>query len=646
MRFLTILWALLCVGASSLYAQYDITEDILGRPVMPVIGILNTDRAPEVPRNVAEQISISFTNGLKNPGGAPAPFTIVNKKLLSIAVELLRDGKNKADLVGTNYWSEMVSAQYLLRLDINSFKLIPDLDSVYSAEKRLERVDKFTMARANLTVRLVDVATSKVLMLNNFDAGGTTRGFQEFKNQSDSARAVMQLNNKVRDYAKSMFYSISAAPRIKSLVKESKDKAEEVALEKTPLNYLPNETGFKVYAVYKTYEVEGQSIRDAELAGVINKGKGFQHALQNFEVLKGEKRIAQLFKAGTPLLVVWNEFPLGPFMPSVSRVGITLQDFKNTAGVNSSISRVLQDYLSEMVSRRPLLFDVVDREVYRLIQLERELQSETKSDATQAGISVGSDYLFNVELLDYKSSSNLVYKTIEEAVTTNTKPGAANTPSQPASKPAKIPSEGTTKDSKVNSATDPGKNKISTTAPAQPQTVRRKVPDKYLANNEVRLNVSLTSVKTGEVVFTNAYTYRAEAELTYNRDKYDEIRCQSNAFSQLAGRVSSGIWADLQKALNPEIRLLDLLETGKNGPEKILIAGGIRSGFTEGMRVEVVEVVEEMVDGQALNRDVVIGELSIVDVRPETSVCKVKNGEKELAEKWNTKGRVYGRRKM
>lgn len=645
MRFLTIFWALLCVGAPSLYAQYDITEDMLGRPVMPVIGILNTDRAPEVPRNVAEQISLSFTNGLKNPGGAPSPFTVVDKKLLSIAVEQLRAGKSKEDMVGTNYWSEMVSAQYLLRLDINSFRLIPDLDSVYS-ERKLERVDKFTMAQANLTVRLIDVATSKVLMLNNFDAGGTTRGFQEYKTQSDSARAVMRLNSQVRDYAKSMFYGLSAAPRIKSLVKESKEKAEEVALEKTPLNYLPNETGFKVFAVHKTYEVEGQSIRDAELAGVINKGKGFQHAVQNFEVVKGEKRIAQLFKAGTPLVVVWNEFPLGPFTPSVSRAGITLQDFKNTAGVNSSISRVLQDYLSEMVSRRPMLLDVVDREVYRLIQLERELQSKTKSDATQAGVSVGSDYLLNVELLDYKKSSNLVYKTIEEAVATTTKPVPANTSSQPASKPAKIPSEGTTKDSKVNSATDPGKNKISTTAPAQTQTVRRKVPDKYVANNEVRLNVNLTSVKTGEVVFTNAYTYRAEAELAYNRDKYDEIRCQSNAFSQLAGRVSSGIWADLQKALQSKIPLLDLLETGKNGPEKILIGGGGRSGFTEGMRIEVVEVVEEMVEGQALNRDVVIGELTITEVRPETSVCKVKTGEKELAEKWNAKGRVYGRRKM
>lgn len=643
------------LNGQSLLAQYDQGEDPLGRPNLPVIGVLKAEVAPGIQPKVAEQISISFTNGLKNVGGAPPPFTVVNKDQLSRAVAMLQKGESASDLKKTSYWDDMVGAQYLLRLDINSFEMAIDPDSIFDEKRKFVRVDKYQIASANLSVRLVDVATSKVLIFNNFDVSGTTRGFEEFKTQTDSARALMQLNKSIRGVANGMFHSqVAGAAKITAIHKESKGKAEEVILNNVPVIFPNREDGLNVYALLKTYTVEGQVFRDAELVGVVNKGKSYQAGTRNFDVRKGEKKIAEHFAAGTPLVCMPGAFPLGPFSVSESRTSLALQEFKNTGAAPGKVQRILQDVLSETAASRPLLLDIVDREIYDLVQKERELQQKTRSDATQAGISFGSNFFLNVELLTFNKRSALKYKTITEEKPIAAKP-AESTPqpstasktdktqqNAPNNKNTKVQDAGTGKADKATGAkTSPN---VTPVQPTQVEKITKTVPDKFEARADAKLNVSLVSVKTGEVVFANSYSLLGEGSIPYNKDKYDRVRSEEMAFRNLAASASGFVWGDIQKNLTPKFHLLTVLEPGKNGVETVLVSGGQRSGFFDGMSVEVVELVQEDVDGQKFDRDVVIGELKITEVRPETSVCKVKNGGKELQAKLDGKARIYCRR--
>ncbi|MDO8365725.1 MAG: hypothetical protein Q7T20_02930 [Saprospiraceae bacterium] len=634
---------------TKLTGQFVQGDDPLGRPYRPIVGVLNADVAPGIPAKVAEQISISFTNGLKNLGGAFPPYEVVNKDQLSKAVDMMKRGLSAQELRTTKFWDDMVGAQYLLRLDINSFEIGVDEDSIYDEKKKFVRVDRFRVASANLTARLVDVATSKVLMFNNFDASGTTRGFEEYKTQTDSARAVMQLNKQIRAYGNGMIHNVVAgAATITSIYKENKGKAEEVILNNAPIIVPNREDGLHVYAVLKTYTSNGQIFRDVEKVGEINKGKNFQISLRNFEVRKGEKKIAEHIIAGTTLICTSGGFPIGPFAPSEARSSLALQAFKNTAAAPAKVQRILQDILSENAARNPLLLDIVDREIYDLIQKEREMQQQTRSDATQAGISFGSNFFLNIDLLDFRKASTLKYKTITE-----TKPVApvAKTAPAPVTKSDKIVEPGSGKNTKLQNP--PAKDKINPStnsapaaapAPAPVEKITKTIPDKYEAKATAKLNVSLVSVQTGEVVFANAYSLSGEGTIAYNKDKFDRVRSEEMAFRNLATTVSGLIWKDIQKNLTPKFQVLAVIETSKNGAETVLVSGGLRSGFSDGMTVELVEIVQEQVEGQKFDRDVVIGEMKITEIRPETSVCKVKNGSKELLMKLDGKARVYCRK--
>jgi hypothetical protein len=647
-RFYTLLY-LFFVLTSGLQAQFVQGDDPLGRPYHPTVGVLKHEAAPGVPTKVAELISIAFFNGLQNTGGAFPPYGIVNKDQLSDAVRLLKKGSSIEDLRKSRFWDDMVGVQYLLRLDVNSFEMNVTEDSVYDEKNKFVRVDRHSVASANLTARLVDVATSKVLMFNNFDVNGSTKGYAEYKTQTDSARALIQLNKQVRGAANGMIHgTVAGAALLTSIHQENKGKAEAVILNNAPITAPIREDGLQVYAVLKTYQVGDQTFRDAEKVGQIKKGKNYQASLRNFDVRKGAKKIADFFATGIPLICTTGSFPLGPFRPSEARGSLTLQDFKNTGAAPDKVLRILQDVLSETAASRPLLLDIVDRDIYDLIQKERELQQKTLSDATQAGISFGSSFYLNIDLLGFKKSSVLVYKSVTEE-----KPSVAASTPQPAKTQPASPSNNTgstvapPKTDKTRSgttlATAPNTNPTTPAKSATVEKITRSIPDKYEAKADVKLKVSLVSVKTGELTFANTYSLFGQGSIPYNKDKSDQKRCEEMAFRNLASLVSARVWPDVQKSLTPRFHLLEVLETTKNGAETVLISGGQRAGFSDDLLVEVVEVTQEDVDGVKMDRELVIAELKITTLRPETSVCKVKSGGKELPNKITDKSRVYCR---
>jgi curli biogenesis system outer membrane secretion channel CsgG len=148
----------------------------------------------------------------------------VNKDQLSDAVRLLKKGSSIEDLRKSRFWDDMVGVQYLLRLDVNSFEMNVTEDSVYDEKNKFVRVDRHSVASANLTARLVDVATSKVLMFNNFDVNGSTKGYAEYKTQTDSARALIQLNKQVRGAANGMIHGTVAGAALLTSIHQEKPK--------------------------------------------------------------------------------------------------------------------------------------------------------------------------------------------------------------------------------------------------------------------------------------------------------------------------------------------------------------------------------------------------------------------------------------
>ena len=55
----------------------------------------------------------------------------------------------------------------------------------------------------------------------------------------------------------------------------------------------------------------------------------------------------------------------------------------------------------------------------------------------------------------------------------------------------------------------------------------------------------------------------------------------------------------------------------------------------------MIEVTTETVQGESLTRETVVSSLKIKEVREATSICKVKDGGKELLQKMQNGAKLY-----
>lgn len=83
----------------------------------------------------------------------------------------------------------------------------------------------------------------------------------------------------------------------------------------------------------------------------------------------------------------------------------------------------------------------------------------------------------------------------------------------------------------------------------------------------------------------------------------------------------------------PSIVIVKVLE-GNNKATSVLIAAGSKSGLVSKEKLEVVEQVSEMVNGEQYEREVTIGIIRIDQIENENfTICKVDKGGKLIAEK-------------
>ncbi|MDJ1496691.1 CsgG/HfaB family protein [Cytophagaceae bacterium DM2B3-1] len=84
----------------------------------------------------------------------------------------------------------------------------------------------------------------------------------------------------------------------------------------------------------------------------------------------------------------------------------------------------------------------------------------------------------------------------------------------------------------------------------------------------------------------------------------------------------------------PSIKVVRILEEGKKGAEKLLIAAGSKDGITRKKQFLIKEKVYEEVDGKQIERDIVLGKVKISEVENEFfSVASLEDGTKLITEK-------------
>lgn len=94
----------------------------------------------------------------------------------------------------------------------------------------------------------------------------------------------------------------------------------------------------------------------------------------------------------------------------------------------------------------------------------------------------------------------------------------------------------------------------------------------------------------------------------------------------------------------PGIRLVRILQ-GSSKAKEVLIAAGTKEGITRKEKLEVKELVFEDIDGQSVEREVMIGVIKVSQVENENfSICIVEEGGKEITEKMADGSKLFCKR--
>lgn len=566
--------------------RYLLNElDPLGRRYAAVIGLLPTSSTPTVHPEIARLIGLTYENVVS--GNANTPYGSVHKDKIGVAKDIAKY-LSKKDLRKYYFW-ESVGCEYLLQVDVSNQTMAVSYDSFRNERPREKKIYHFA---ANATATVIDVATAKVVSLQNFTVQSNSRLVAPAPSpRTDSTQALLKLYEEVRKQVDSRTFRnlLCGVGTVEQTVEKKPGKADEVIVNANRvMAFSTYQSEFDVYAMREQFELRGQIFWHMERLGTVAKGRGYDYQRHNFEVQSGGKAIAEAHIARVPLICTpFQQLPpLSPLPPGGWRRSLAIDTFQSVTNVLEPYRlRMFQDALAEKLVQWPQLLDVVDRASYRLVEAERSMQSATKSDATQGSIDIGAEYLLAGEVVNYRET----------------------------------------------------RSKHPYTGPLQrayDETIRA----------DAQINLRLVSVKTGEILWVEPFKVSAWRSFPFvGNGAMDEIRSMAmskivaDTFAQLHGRA-------IFERLNGDAPLLKILQT--DGPEakQVLLGGGQWAGFRLSDQFEVVEESEELVDGQRLLRETVVATLLVTEVFPQTTACKVKKGQPELLAKFNAGANLRCRR--
>ncbi|MBK8565787.1 MAG: hypothetical protein IPN76_21205 [Saprospiraceae bacterium] len=525
-----------------------------------------------------------------------------------------------------NYGSAMAGCQAMIRVEINSYKQYSLEDSIFNKDTRVfTHMDPYLAIEMNITARYTDVATSKILRCDNFILTVDSKDFTPFTKLKEEEFLKKKLMDASCNKSQEVFRGLLAgAPVVEKVFEQDGEKAKVVLLNDAPMAaYCQKRSSFNVYGIEKFYKVDDQVFPHVKSIGRLEKADDWNFKVSKFNVENGRKDIPEMLgKQGAAIICVTDKFPIPVFQPSTMRTGVVMEKFKIASSVNLSLgkAKILSDACLDALASRPLLIDALDRELYDLLEKEKRMQLRVKSDATQGGIAIGSEILLGGEIVKYVSAEKINYYTEEELI------AKANPPkTDPKATPKK-------EEPKPKPSIKIGGGKPTSIPKSLEQVI------------DISLDFKAVNITTSEVVFQKTYKIAGKSELPYVGGKdasFNKDRGESAAFKQASDWLAKQLWSDIFYYITPKLPLLEITESKKEEAEEIVIGGGKLSGFLSGTPLDVIEVTTETVQGESLTRETVVSSLKIKEVREATSICKVKDGGKELLQKMQNGTKLY-----
>lgn len=631
--FAAIFWVVLtCFG--QLNAQFVLPQgvDRLGNNHHPTAGILPDKVEKSIPAKLAEQFSTSIFNTLK--GKAQTPYGLVSKKELDEAMRAL-DLTNRETIRRSNLFWSTVPVQKMVRLDFYHYDLRHSVDTTKDFATKKPIITNSDWMTAFFSLTLVDVASSKIIAAKHFEifAHSTDTPLNVTTAPNDSIRAFRQLC-KLSNQAVAPFLidAIMATGNVEQILEEKKGKAKTVKLNNCGFAASgPFEDG-NVYGIKKKFPINDlDTIYQLELVSRIRKNNDFDWKLMNFDVHGGEKDMLENFNAGVPLIVVRDRATMPPILvsPEFGRPTLQLDSFSNKSKLPSKWMPSLRQRCLTVLAKSPSLMDLVDRDSYDYILSERKLQQKVKSDATQQGITIGSEKILAAEINDF-----IYFQEIILDWTPAEKEAMAKSN-------AEIAAFEKAEEKKKKEAKDKGvKYEEPKNKPKKMKEPLKTVPIQIIFTTSLIGTIKLVSLTTGEVLFSTKIGGGGKESIpfTFSRSLRDI------ALEQAMVRSMDDFAKDIHRFLAPKLaaplRILEITKKDDDEVEEILAQGGLNYGFFDGQRFEIVEVSEEMVDGQKLSRVEVVGKARVNENYLETMQLKIIDGEKDIFKKMNAKSKL------
>ncbi|MEI6409294.1 MAG: hypothetical protein WCR52_07930 [Bacteroidota bacterium] len=621
--------------------------DPLGRPNHPVLGILPAIASTDVNPDIVSKMGISYANGLKL--NAHNPFGAVSKDKFDLIKDII--SRLSREELRKNYYYESVGVEYLVRLDVNRFKMIIEMDTVrqkpQDPKSPIAKIGQTYHFFANLSASIIDVSTSDLLLSHCFSIQSDSKNANPKPGQTDSLVALIRLYDQIKQASSTYNALLAGVGTIDSILEVKKDRAKYVRSNPNKLmNMEEIGTYFDVSTLGEKYTVDGITYQHAEKIGNLYKSNDYRYWEMNYEVTNGERDILEAFNAGKKLLCSTGALPLSAKSPTSVIPAILIDTFQVKVKGFPELARMFQEATTDLLSRRSQMIDVVNRSSYRDLEIERAIQSRTKSDATQAGITKGAEYLLTGEILDYVFKQEPITK-LEEIP-----------PAAPAKTPAPPATTATTKDKDekiatanktagngtANGANKPAETKTETKPPAIEKPKLRfantiVIGTKGTATAKVELR--LISVKTGEIIWSKVLGAAASKDYPIDKKVTDKLIQREEVNALLVSNFAAANVNAISIGLMKPLPILKVLDADKKGIDRVLVGGGAQAGINPYMSMDVIEETTEMVDNQPLKRETVVAELRLKECYSETAAWKVHRGGEALQARMAANAKLY-----
>lgn len=564
--------------------------DLFGNMKHPVIGYLPCISNINLSPDLVEKTNIAFHMGAAE--GGSSGYGYINKYQMKNYLEDIKNNYTPKQL-RERYFYAQIGVQYLSQIELLDYKYTSVIDTIISLNQSQPSVRSYKLARMALSFKLIEVATSKIILSKYFNVLGTSLEPDKY-NLSDSARAIKNMNNAIYQAAANYIrQNISIISEVLGVYEFKGEKAESLILDQFGTPYSSNfGSVYKIYCIDSIYQNKGLNFYDLEHIGFVEKEKSFNHKISNFEVKRGKKEVLEKWTNHKSLFCCKSNPPLTRSLPSDFKHTLIIDKVLGTDQSTPYLLKALKATTYEALALKPLLIDLLERDAYDIIEKERAIQNNAHSNATQGGITIGAKSYLNVYIKDQIKTSRIIEKIDESKALI------------------------------LNQSKDTSKSKDNKLTSKPKIVIGGGFPDKIESLFTLKLNIELIDIATGKITFAKGIDITGNNIIPYTKDSTLIMTSQNNAEDNTLKSISTEIWKLLFPIITPNIQVLNVLYNKRNEIDKVIITGGNNSGLLEGMKIDLFTKEFEVFNNEKLEKNILIGQLKISELRDNVSYCR------------------------